>query len=59
MGDLISSYVAQAGAKRALRREDVAQSHTKLPPSFHYIEQSTWSKATKEPILGTEPNPVN
>lgn len=59
MGDLVSWYVAQAGVKRAIRRKCGAQSHMKLPPSFHYFEQSTWSEATKELILGTKPNPVN
>lgn len=37
------------------QRADVAQSRAKSPPSLHYIERSTWSEATKELILGTEP----
>lgn len=56
---LFPSYVVQAGTKWAIRRKCGAQSHMKLPPSFHYFEQSTWSEATKELILGTKPNPVN
>lgn len=42
-----------------LRLEQNGQEKGKLPPSFHYIEQFTWSEATKELILGTEPSPVN
>lgn len=51
---ILGTATAQAGTKPAAR-SGVARRRAKSPPSFHSIERSTWSEATKEPILGREP----